>query len=140
MTLDKIRKFILQNSPKSGQEILDFIDKVEVVTNSDGVFYYKGGKLRIEDNFYYLKNNIFHREDGPAIEWANGKKEWYLNGKRHRTDGPAIEYPSGTKSWWINGKEHREDGPAVEYASGLKYWCLNGIQLSEQEFNKRIKP
>jgi len=23
-----------------------------------------------------------HREDGPAIEWCDGGKEWYLNGKR----------------------------------------------------------
>lgn len=25
-------------------------------------------------------NNQLHREDGPAIEWANGTKFWYLNG------------------------------------------------------------
>ena len=24
-------------------------------------------------------NDKLHREDGPAIEWANGDKEWYLN-------------------------------------------------------------
>ena len=23
-----------------------------------------------------------HREDGPAREWANGHKEWYLNGRQ----------------------------------------------------------
>jgi len=42
-------------------------------------------------------NNKFHREDGPAVEYANGGKEWYLNGKRHREDGPAIEYADGRK-------------------------------------------
>jgi hypothetical protein len=25
-----------------------------------------------------------HRDDGPAMEWANGKKEWYINGKHIR--------------------------------------------------------
>jgi hypothetical protein len=25
-------------------------------------------------------NGLFHREDGPAIEWADGILEWYLNG------------------------------------------------------------
>jgi len=30
-----------------------------------------------------------HREDGPAVEWYNGSKEWYKNAKLHREDGPA---------------------------------------------------
>ena len=31
-----------------------------------------------------LPNGYFHREDGPAIEWANGSgKEWYLNGREY---------------------------------------------------------
>ena len=46
---------------------------------------------------------IYHREDGPAIEYVNGYKEWYLNGKRHREDGPAIEYPDDDKEWYLNG-------------------------------------
>lgn len=32
----------------------------------------------------------FHREDGPAIEYSSGDKEWWFDGKRHRTDGPAV--------------------------------------------------
>ena len=31
------------------------------------------------DTFWYI-NGKLHREDGPAVEWANGSKEWYLNG------------------------------------------------------------
>jgi hypothetical protein len=35
------------------------------------------------DKFYYSDREmkILHREDGPAIEYANGAKSWYLNGK-----------------------------------------------------------
>lgn len=46
-----------------------------------------------------------HREDGPAIEYANGFKTWYLNGKRHRLNGPAIECfdINWTKEWWVDG-------------------------------------
>jgi hypothetical protein len=47
-----------------------------------------------------------HREDGPAIEWSNGRKYWCLNGKLHREDGPAIEYLNGDKEWFINDKEY----------------------------------
>jgi hypothetical protein len=27
-------------------------------------------------------NGKLHREDGPAVIWADGTKRWYLNGKR----------------------------------------------------------
>jgi hypothetical protein len=68
------------------------------------------------DKFYYNDKamKIRHREDGPAVEWRNGHKEWFLNGILHREDGPAIEYKSGVKSWY-----------------------LNDVKLSEQEFLKR---
>jgi len=60
-----------------------------------GTFYYKDGEL--------------HREDGPAVESADGGKEWYQKGKRHREDGPAIEYADGDKSWWIRRDELSEE-------------------------------
>lgn len=31
-----------------------------------------------------------------------GTKIWKLNGKLHREDGPAIEWADGRKEWWIN--------------------------------------
>jgi hypothetical protein len=63
-----------------------------------------------------------------------------LNGKYHRVDGPAIELANGTKEWFLNGQLHREDGPAIERAEGFKQWWLNGERLSEEEFNARAKP
>jgi len=88
--------------------------------------------------FYYKdkEKTILHREDGPALELANGDKYWYLNGKRHREDGPAIEDADGDKEWYLNGECHREDGPAVEFADGDKEWWLNGEKLTEEEFNE----
>ena len=47
---------------------------------------------------------IIHREDGPAIEWSDGSKEWWLNGEFHREDGPAVEYANGYNEWWLNSK------------------------------------
>ena len=35
-----------------------------------------------------------------------GAKEWWLNGKLHREDGPAIEWADGSKEWYLNGKLH----------------------------------
>jgi len=37
---------------------------------------------------------------------SGGTKEWRLHGKRHREDGPAIEWANGSKSWLINDKLH----------------------------------
>ena len=83
---------------------------------------------------------IHHREDGPAVEFTNGGKTWYINGKCHREDGPAVEYTNGYKAWYINDKRHREDGPAVEYVNGCKSWYINGICLTEKQFNARMNP
>ena len=33
-------------------------------------------------------------------EYSNGDTAWWLNGQLHREDGPAIEYDDGTKEWW----------------------------------------
>lgn len=42
--------------------------------------------------------------DAPAVEYADGSKEWYQNGKLHREDGPAVEYANGGKEWYRNGE------------------------------------
>lgn len=36
-----------------------------------------------------------------VVEYYDGYKEWWIEGKRHRIDGPAVEYPDGVKCWWI---------------------------------------
>ena len=66
-----------------------------------------------------------------------GTKMWYLNGELHREDGPAVEYADGDKFWFLHGERHREDGPAIEFPNGNKYWCLNGEPVTEQEHKRR---
>jgi hypothetical protein len=68
-----------------------------------------------------------------------GDKFWHLNGKLHREDGPAVEWADGYTAWYLNDKLHREDGPAVEYGSG-KYWYLNGESLTEEEHKEAMNP
>jgi len=72
-----------------------------------------------------------------------GSKRYYSDRDMtilHREDGPAIEWHNGDRYWYINGKLHREDGPACEYADGDKYWLINGEKLTEEEFNARMNP
>ena len=78
-----------------------------------------------------------------------GRKIWELpNGKSRREDGPAVEFDSGTKEWYINGNLHREDGPAIEgngfVGDGFEdnddtyaFYYLNGEQLTKKQYKKR---
>ena len=61
-----------------------------------------------ERKVYLTDKNQLHRTDGPAVEWSDGYKSWYINGKRHRTDGPAIERLNGSKEWyyWFYKKKY----------------------------------
>jgi len=40
--------------------------------------------------------------------YSNGTKEWFLHGKLHREDGPAVEYVDGDKYWYLNGTSFTE--------------------------------
>lgn len=62
-----------------------------------------------------------------------GGTYWRKDGLLHREDGPAVEYTNGTKQWWINGEHHREDGPAViNVSTGTNLWYLNGEPSTEE--------
>ena len=67
------------------------------------------------------------------VIYPNGDKEWLFNGLLHREDGPAIESAEGVKAWWIHGEIHREDGPATEWADGTKEWYIHGEYYGTEE-------
>lgn len=73
----------------------------------------------------YFKEGKVHREDGPAVQWADGYKEWYKEDKLHRIDGPAVEYINGKKEWWVDG---------IQYAErDLEYFCKNCVFLGKEK-------
>jgi len=82
-------------------------------------------KLSDQDRTWYILK-------GYEIQEYSSVRFWYLNGKLHREDGPAIEYADGSRQWWINGKLHREDGPAVIYPTGIREWWFNGKLASNE--------
>ncbi len=101
---------------------------MENIIYIDGIAEEYSGRLNDYDGM-----NI-HREDGPAIIYSIGRKEWWLNGRRHRVGGPAIERSTRSKEWHLNGKRHRVDGPAVEWANGVTEWWLNGREYIFKDF------
>jgi hypothetical protein len=44
------------------------------------------------------------------VEDVNGYKAWYLDGQLHHTDGPAIERANGGKEYWLHGVEQDPPG------------------------------
>ena len=51
---------------------------------------------------YKQKNRWSYRDNDYRVVSVN----LYKDGKLHRTDGPAVEYTDGDKEWWIEGIEY----------------------------------
>ena len=68
-------------------------------------YYTKEGKFKVR---YYenIPLDKLDRKKGPALVDGILKfKLWYTNGLLHRLDGPAVIWGNGKKEWWINGKK-----------------------------------
>lgn len=116
-------------------ELYEFLNKkkpnITFQSERDVPYDFNGCCFLLDNNsILYLKNRKYHRVDGPAIEYANGRKEWWLNGNRHRLDGPAIDYGDNIgdrKEWYVNGLLHRVDGPAIEIKGSVSNsWHFKG--------------
>ena len=57
---------------------------------------------------YRNASGQLHHQNGPAVIWPDGGKDYYINGKLHNPNGPAILYADGSKSYYINGKRLTE--------------------------------
>lgn len=66
---------------------------------------------------YFNQLEQVHREDGPAIEWSNKDKEWWVNDKRHRWNSPAL----------------------IITDLGINVWMLFGIKVTEKYYRKWLK-
>ena len=80
------------------------------------------------------------QKDGIYIS-TSGTKFYYKNGLYHREDGPAIEYKNGSYMWYNNGNLHKEDGPAAKFGKTyVWYWCNKKIPVySQEEFTRYLK-
>ena len=65
-------------------------------------------------NTWKYRNGKLHTESGPAVEYIDGRKEWYVDGKRHRLYGPAVS-GDGTEEYWVNDKEYSKENYLKQY-------------------------
>ena len=87
---------------------------------------------------YFNAQGQLHRVYGPAIEYPNGRRDWYQNGLLHRLDGPAIERPDGYRAWYQDGLRHRLDGPAVELPDGHRAWFIDGKEHTQAQWRRVV--
>jgi len=145
----------IHNIGYTSKELYSFKSIDELPSNFSGI-------CQINQDIMHYLNGKLHREDGPAVEEANGNKKWYQHHQLHRIDGTACEYndntelwykddklhredggpdvtyPNGYQSWYVNNSLHRTDGPAVEFTNAAKHWYLNNIKYgTNNEFTNQ---
>ena len=64
-----------------------------------------------------------------------GTKRWFLNGKFHREDGPAVEYADGDKQWYLHDeKVHPETLVDLHLSRGA--FCYYNEQTQTLHFDE----
>lgn len=166
------QKILKLLSKKYNAILVDSIEELETIAYSFGTSYLSlpNRKLFYPKNTdepyvnekghqYWIKNDTFHRDDGPAIITDNSKiwmrnglthrdddfpavitdakKQWFKYGRLHREKGPAeIFFLKNniitSECWYQNGFRHRIDGPAIIRRDGhgeQKQWCIDGTVI-----------
>lgn len=90
---------------------------------------------------YLDDDGELHREDGPALIYYEGSKEWYIHGELHREGKPAIMRANGDRLWMINGEIHRLDGPAVIHGKtpAKQYWIRDKYYMELEYINYLLR-
>ena len=58
--------------------------------------------------------------------------EWWKDGNLHRDDGPAIERANGHKEWWKNGRHIKKLTRYFPLKILVEYGVLTPIQVAKE--------
>ena len=93
-------------------------------------------KVKVDGNKLYLNDEgKLHRLDGPAFEYSDGSKLWYINGICHQNIDPSYEYLDGTKQWFFKGQSHRIGG---SFNSAGEYWYIHGKKYTKRKYFNKV--
>jgi hypothetical protein len=76
---------------------------------------------------YLNDEGLRHRIDGPAVIYADGREQYWVDGKLHRIGAPAI-IEHHCVVYCKNGLQHREDGPSLIFNDGYEEFWIDGVQ------------
>ena len=65
----------------------------------------------------------------------NGTNRWYINDQLHREDGPAVEYANGDKHWYLNG-QHVSEQHVLNLSQTLE---IEGVKYSVTQIKAALK-
>ena len=101
---EKFAELIIKECVELGKEL----QTQDVINGSED--YKSGRAMGIEVFMNQIKKNFGIEEllEYTVKVYPNGSKLWWLNEELHREDGPAIEWLDGTKEWYLNGVELSE--------------------------------
>ena len=103
-----------------------FIRNGNKVWSRHGEFYRTNG-LPVE---YDIKECVWYSDDeygnGPKFTHTCFTKEWYCHNKRHRVDGPAIEYADGSFEWFVNGVRVTTEKKPTK--GRIHMFCINSVK------------
>ena len=74
-----------------------------------------------------------------VVDETGTRRYYNVAGRLHREDGPAVERADGSKFWHQNGRLHREDGPAIIWHYGARYWFLHGVEYTKNNHRRKCK-
>jgi len=95
-----------------------------IITNAyrdkDGKVMLETFEIDVYNTKWWYLNNKFHRANGPAVIWRDGRESWYFNGKLHRTDGPAVKGLNGRRGWYLNDRRYNSEQEYWEKTKEMK--------------------
>ena len=95
--------------------------KITVIKHKNGdKYHYCDGHLqKIEygnGDYVVRKNGMYYRQDGSLVVCSPNTVYWYSKTSEllNREDGPAIEYGDGYKEWYLDGIKYSESAHKIE--------------------------
>lgn len=90
-------------------------------------------KQSLTETFKDLKSEPRHYRDHGETAWLTE------DGKFHRIGGPADEFDNGDKVFYVNNKRHNEEGAAIQLADGRNFYYLEGVEMTQKQWAKEVK-
>jgi hypothetical protein len=132
---------VIPQNFKEGQQFLTYLSKLNDAefTKLAQLYQTQGISLfRSQEKFdsaSLVSKNETINISGKSIRF------WNRGGQLHRENSPAVEWDDGEKEYWVNGKRHRDDGPSSIDINGNTEWFFEGNNLNaiKERFYRHLK-